>query len=80
MAAKFGACERVVYHLRRSNLLDRGRLDQVLDDFMQTEPQPEPARSGSQGLCIVRGPAGSMQKKGAGAYGRPLSNNWITNR
>jgi serine/threonine-protein kinase len=43
MAAKFGACERVVYHLRRSNLLDRGRLDQVLDDFMQTEPQPEPA-------------------------------------
>jgi serine/threonine-protein kinase len=43
MAAKFGACERVVYHLRRSNLLDRGRLDQVLGDFMKTDPELEPA-------------------------------------
>jgi len=43
MAAKFGACERVVYHLRRSNLLDRGRLDQVLVDFLKTDPPLEPA-------------------------------------
>jgi serine/threonine-protein kinase len=43
MAAKLGACERVVYNLRRSNLLDRGRLDQVLGEFMKTDPQLEPA-------------------------------------
>jgi serine/threonine-protein kinase len=43
MAAKFGACEPVVYHLRRSNLLDRGRLEQVLGDFLKTDPPLEPA-------------------------------------
>lgn len=43
MAAKFGACEPVVYHLRRSNLLDRGRLDQILGDFLKTDPPLEPA-------------------------------------
>ena len=42
MATKFGACERVVYHLRRSNLLDRARLDQVLRDFVKNQPQLEP--------------------------------------
>src|SRR5438876_10053133 len=43
MAAKFGACERVVYPLRRSNLLARGRLDQVLGDFLKPGPPLEPA-------------------------------------
>src|SRR6516165_544569 len=43
MAVRLGACERLVYDLRRSHLLDRGRLDQVLRDFMKTDPQLEPA-------------------------------------
>jgi serine/threonine-protein kinase len=38
MAAKLGACDPFVYHLRRSYLLDRGRLDQVLTDFMKDHP------------------------------------------
>ncbi len=43
MAAKFGACEPVVYHLRRSNLLDRSRLDQVLSDFVKDQAPLEPS-------------------------------------
>jgi len=43
MAAKYGACEPVVYHLRRSNLLDRGKLDQVLTDYMESQAPLEPA-------------------------------------
>src|SRR5713226_905361 len=42
MAAKLGACDPFVFHLRRSYLLDRGRLDQVLSDFMKDHPL-EPA-------------------------------------
>src|SRR5216683_3244573 len=38
MAAKLGACDPFVFHLRRSYLLDRGRLDQVLSDFMKDHP------------------------------------------
>ena len=38
MAAKLGACDPFVFHLRRSYLLDRGRLDQVLSDFMKDYP------------------------------------------
>lgn len=33
----------MVYHLRRSSLLDRGRLDQVLSDFAQNQNLLEPA-------------------------------------
>jgi serine/threonine-protein kinase len=43
MAVKYGACEPVVYHLRRSNLLDRGRLDQVLTSYMESQIPLEPA-------------------------------------
>jgi serine/threonine-protein kinase len=53
MAAKFGACEPVVYHLRRSNLLDRGRLDQILGDFLKTDPPLEPANMAN--YFIVQG-------------------------
>ena len=42
MAAKLGACDPFVFHLRRSYLLDRGRLDQILTDFMRDYPL-EPA-------------------------------------
>jgi serine/threonine-protein kinase len=43
MAVKYGACDPVVYHLRRSNLLDRSRLDQVLTDYMESQTPLEPA-------------------------------------
>jgi serine/threonine protein kinase len=43
MAVKYGACEPVIYHLRRSNLLDRSRLDQVLRDYIGSQIPLEPA-------------------------------------
>jgi serine/threonine-protein kinase len=43
MAVKYGACEPVVYHLRRSYLLDRSRLDQVLSDFVKDQRSLEPS-------------------------------------
>ncbi len=43
MAVKYGACDPVVYHLRRSNLLERSRLDQVLSDYVGGQIPLEPA-------------------------------------
>jgi serine/threonine-protein kinase len=37
-----GACEWFVWDLRRSNLLDRGRLDQVVGEFLEKNPRGEP--------------------------------------
>ena len=37
-----GACEWFVWDLRRSNLLDRGQLDQVVGEFLSKNPQAEP--------------------------------------
>src|SRR5215469_13441251 len=37
-----GACEWFVWDLRRSNLLDRGQLDQVVGEFLQSNPRGEP--------------------------------------
>jgi serine/threonine-protein kinase len=37
-----GACEWFVWDLRRSNLLDRGQLDQVVGEFLQKNPRAEP--------------------------------------
>src|SRR5437588_1575692 len=37
-----GACEWFVWDLRRSNLLDRGQLDQVVSDFLEKHPGAEP--------------------------------------
>src|SRR5688500_6937166 len=36
------ACEWFVWDLRRSNLIDRGRLDQVVGAFLQKHPRAEP--------------------------------------
>src|SRR3954453_1089128 len=37
-----GACEWFVWDLRRSNLIDRGQLDQVVGDFLKKNPRAEP--------------------------------------
>ena len=37
-----GACEWFVWDLRRSNLIDRGRLDGVVGEFLQQYPEAEP--------------------------------------
>jgi serine/threonine-protein kinase len=37
-----GACEWFVWDLRRSNLIDRGQLDQVIGEFLKTHPRAEP--------------------------------------
>jgi serine/threonine-protein kinase len=37
-----GACEWFVWDLRRSNLLDRGQLDQVIGEFLSKNPRAEP--------------------------------------
>jgi serine/threonine protein kinase len=37
-----GACEWFVWDLRRSNLLDRGLLDQVVGEFLEKNPRAEP--------------------------------------
>ena len=37
-----GACEPFIYELRRSNLIERGQLDQVLEDFLRRNPRAEP--------------------------------------
>ena len=37
-----GACEWFVWDLRRSNLIDRGQLDQVIGEFLNKNPGAEP--------------------------------------
>jgi serine/threonine-protein kinase len=37
-----GACEWFVWDLRRSNLIDRGQLDQIVGDFLNKHPGAEP--------------------------------------
>src|SRR5215210_3180214 len=37
-----GACEWFVWDLRRSNLIDRGQLDQIVLEFLQKNPRAEP--------------------------------------
>src|SRR5436305_15144036 len=39
---ELGACEWFVWDLRRSNLIDRGRLDALVGDFLTTHPGAEP--------------------------------------
>jgi serine/threonine protein kinase len=39
---ELGACEWFVWDLRRSNLIDRGRLDALVGDFLNTHPGAEP--------------------------------------
>jgi serine/threonine-protein kinase len=42
VTTELGACEWFIWDLRRSNLIDRGQLDQVIGEFMQTHPRAEP--------------------------------------
>jgi serine/threonine protein kinase len=37
-----GACEWFIWDLRRSNLIDRGQLDQIVGEFLSTNPRAEP--------------------------------------
>jgi serine/threonine-protein kinase len=37
-----GACEWFVWDLRRSNLIDRGQLDQVVGEYLKKHPRAEP--------------------------------------
>src|SRR5271167_2306439 len=42
VATELGACEWFVWDLRRSNLIDRGRLDQIVGEYLQKNPRAEP--------------------------------------
>ena len=42
VSTELGACEWFVWDLRRSNLLDRGRLDQIVGEFLAKNPRAEP--------------------------------------
>src|SRR4051794_11616831 len=42
VTSELGACEWFVWDLRRSNLLDRGRLDQIVGEFLSKNPRAEP--------------------------------------
>ena len=42
MTADLGACEWLVWDLRRSNLVDRGKLEQIIAEFMMRHPRAEP--------------------------------------
>ena len=42
VTTELGACEWFVWDLRRSNLIDRGRLEQVVGEFLQKNPRAEP--------------------------------------
>jgi serine/threonine-protein kinase len=43
MTTDLGACEWFVWDLRRSNLIDRGQLDQIIGEFLNKNPGAEPA-------------------------------------
>src|SRR5271156_6301354 len=42
VSTELGACEWFVWDLRRSNLIDRGQLDQMIDEFLSRHPGSEP--------------------------------------
>src|SRR6516225_2333057 len=42
LTTDLGACEWFVWDLRRSNLIDRGQLDSIVDEFLNTHPGAEP--------------------------------------
>jgi serine/threonine-protein kinase len=39
---ELGACEWFVWDLRRSNLIDRGHLDQLINEYLKKQPAAEP--------------------------------------
>src|SRR5206468_2655673 len=42
VTTELGACEWFVWDLRRSNLIDRGQLDQVIGEYLSKHPRAEP--------------------------------------
>jgi serine/threonine-protein kinase len=42
VTTELGACEWFVWDLRRSNLIDRGQLDQIIGEFLSKHPRAEP--------------------------------------
>lgn len=42
LTTDLGACEWFVWDLRRSNLIDRGQLDQIVGEFLEKNPRAEP--------------------------------------
>jgi serine/threonine-protein kinase len=42
MRTNLGACEGIVWNLRRSYLVDRGRLEQIVRDFLRQQPEATP--------------------------------------
>jgi len=42
VTTELGACEWFVWDLRRSNLIDRGQLDQVVGEYLTKNPRAEP--------------------------------------
>src|SRR5687768_16147620 len=42
LTTDLGACEWFVWDLRRSNLIDRGQLDQIVGEFLSKSPRAEP--------------------------------------
>ncbi|MFM7151143.1 MAG: serine/threonine protein kinase, partial [Gemmataceae bacterium] len=42
ISSDLGACEWFVWDLRRSNLIERGQLDQIIGDFLASQPGAEP--------------------------------------
>src|SRR5216684_1674319 len=42
LSTDLGACEWFVWDLRRSNLIDRGQLDQVIGEYLSKNPGAEP--------------------------------------
>lgn len=42
VSSDLGSCEWFVWDLRRSGLIDRGQLDQVVGDFLKKSPRAEP--------------------------------------
>jgi len=42
VTTELGACEWFVWDLRRSNLIDRGQLDQIIGEFLSKNPRAEP--------------------------------------
>jgi serine/threonine protein kinase len=42
VTTELGACEWFVWDLRRSNLIDRGQLDQIIGEFLSKQPRAEP--------------------------------------
>ena len=42
VTSDLGACEWFVWDLRRSGLIDRGQLDQIVGDFLKRTPRAEP--------------------------------------